>query len=158
MKTSIFFLLFILMDVSALGQNRTKHDADFGPDSIYGMNLGIARQYQWKIDLHSSQKKIGTVLVISGIPTALAGITVIAISQHNLNNMNSLNDLYKWEHQKTIGGIIFVAGITAIISGIVIRGMGNRHTNMYILKRNGLRISPYTTIKSTGLSLSYSFK
>jgi len=162
MKISIFFILFIFNGGSALGQNRTKHDTDFGPDSIYGMNLGIARQYQWKIDLHSSQKKIGTGLVVTGIPIALASLTVIAIAQHNLNNMNPLddgwNELYKWHNQKKIGGIIVVAGITAIISGTVIRGMGNRNTKMYILKRNELKISPYTTIKSTGLSLSYSFK
>ena len=162
MKVSIFFIFFIFNIGSALGQNKTEQDADFGPDSIYGMNLGIARQYQWKIDLHSTQKKIGTGLLVSGIPTTLAGITVTAIAQHHLNNTNPLDDSWnefdKWQNQKTIGGIIVGAGITAIISGIVIRGMGNRYTKQYILKRNGLKINPYTTIRSTGLSLSYSFK
>ncbi len=37
MRLSFLILLFSLVGLSAIAQKQTKQDADFGPDSLYGI-------------------------------------------------------------------------------------------------------------------------
>jgi hypothetical protein len=159
MRLSFLILLFSLVGLSANAQKQTKQDADFGPDSLYGYNLGLARQYQLKVDMYTTQKKIGSGLLIAGVPVSLIGLVYLTIW-----NDNRKNDYYpnteEWEKAETqwmVGNIIVGLGINAIVSGVIIRGMGNRNARQYMLKRDGLRVNPYATIKGAGLTLTYKF-
>ncbi len=109
--------------------------------------------------MYTTQKKIGSGLLIAGVPASLIGLVYIAIWNDNRKNARYPNKV-DWEKRETqwmAGNIIVGAGITAIVSGVIIRGMGNRNARQYMLKRDGLRVNPFATFKSAGLTLTYKF-
>jgi hypothetical protein len=154
----IFNLLFALICVSIMAQGPT----DFGPDSIYGKNLQQAKMYQLKVDHYKSMKKTGGILTFSGAPCIIGGVVLLLVGVHNKNVYT--DDMYadfrswdKGDRQVIVGSVIGGVGVAAIVSGFILHGVGNRKLKEYQLKRDGLKIHPYATLKSKGLTLTYRF-
>jgi hypothetical protein len=157
MKT-LFILLLALISASSMAQGPT----DFGNDSIYGKNLSQAKMYQLRIDNYKSMKNTGLILLVAGIPCTLTGIAFLIVGIRNENNGTSNLSTYwasydKGYNQKTAGYAIGGVGVGMMVSGLVLHVVGVRKTKEYQLKRDGLKIHPYTNLKSTGLTLTYRF-
>jgi hypothetical protein len=170
MKTTALLILFTLICGCLMAQgdiNNSKKDAntkekysDFGPDTIYGKNLAIAKLYQSKIDHYTSKKKTGGILAFSGVPFIITGVALIIVGDGNASSDNFDNDFDtfgKGVNQIIAGLFINAAGVAAFVSGLVLHGVGNRKIKEYQVKRDGLKINPYATLKSTGLTLTYQF-
>lgn len=107
-------------------------------------------------------KNTGNILTIAGIPCVITGVVVISVGLKNENKetpdgWTDWDSFDKGYNQEIAGYVIGGLGIAGIISGIVLHNVGNRKLQEYQVKRDGLKISPYTNLKGAGLSLTYRF-
>jgi len=116
-----------------------------------------AEFYQKKIDHFKTQRIIGTVFIVSSVPTAAVGVYYLAKADKDDQSDDPWGGFWTGANDFFLGCIFVGAGAGLLAGGIVMTTIGNKKIRLYQEKLDGLSINPYFTPRQAGLTLTYRF-
>jgi hypothetical protein len=124
---------------------------------VIGINGQTAEFYQKKIDHFKTQRIVGTVFIVSFVPTTAVGIYYFVKADRAYASDDPWGGFWTGSDYFIPGCLFVGAGAGLLAGGIVMTTIGNKKIRFYQEKLDGLSIHPYITPRQAGLTLTYRF-